>query len=124
VFCFDRRSGVLLAGQPTTKGKDVRTLIDPTGKRFGQEMFANVRDDDVIIVDYLFPKPNSTVPVAKESFVEGWGRRLRGRLLQCLYRCPGARRLVANGKGEACLRRRHAARSAGSPLQHMHQDSR
>jgi len=73
VFCFDRRSGVLLAGQPTTKGKDVRTLIDPTGKRFGQEMFANVKDDDVIVVDYLFPKPNSTVPVAKESFVEGLG---------------------------------------------------
>jgi hypothetical protein len=73
VFCFDRRSGVSFAGQPTTKGIDVRTLIDPTGKRFGQEMFANVRDDDVIIVDYLFPKPNSTVPVAKESFVEGLG---------------------------------------------------
>jgi len=73
VFCFDRRSGVLLAGQPTTKGKDVRTLIDPTSKRVGQEMFANVKDDDVIIVDYLFPKPNSTVPVAKESFVEGLG---------------------------------------------------
>ena len=73
VFCFDRRSGVLLAGQPTTKGQDVRTLIDPTGKRFGQEMFANVKDDDIIIVDYLFPKPNSTVPVAKESFVEGLG---------------------------------------------------
>jgi hypothetical protein len=71
VFCFDRRSGVLLSGQPTTKGKDVRTLVDPTGKRFGQEMFANVKDDDVIVVDYLFPKPNSTVPVAKESFVEG-----------------------------------------------------
>jgi hypothetical protein len=73
VFCFDRRSGVLLAGQPTTKGQDVRTLIDPTGKRFGQEMFANVKDDDVITVDYLFPKPNSTVPVAKESLVEGLG---------------------------------------------------
>ena len=73
VFCFDRRSGVLLSGQPSTKGKDVRTLIDPTGKRFGQEMFANVKDDDVIIVDYLFPKPNSTLPVAKESFVEGLG---------------------------------------------------
>ena len=73
VFCFDRRSGVLITGQPTTKGKDVRTLIDPTGKRFGQEMFANVKDDDVIIVDYLFPNPNSTVPVAKESFIEGLG---------------------------------------------------
>jgi hypothetical protein len=73
VFCFDRTSGTVLAGPPTAKGKDVRTLKDPTGKAFGQEMFANVMDGDVIIVDYLFPKPNSIVPVAKESFVEGLG---------------------------------------------------
>jgi hypothetical protein len=73
VFCFDRNSGTVLAGQPTTKGKDVRTFRDPTGNAFGQEMFANVKDGDVIIVDYLFPKPNSIVPVAKESFVEGLG---------------------------------------------------
>jgi len=51
----------------------VRTLKDPTGKMFGQEMFANVKDGEVITEDYMFPKPNSTVPVAKESFVEGLG---------------------------------------------------
>jgi hypothetical protein len=73
VFCFDRASGTILAGQPATKGRDVRAFRDPTGKAFGQEMFANVKDDDVLIIDYLFPKPNSTVPVAKESFVEGLG---------------------------------------------------
>ena len=73
MFCFDRRSGTILAGQPATKGRDLRAFKDPTGKAFGQEMFANVKDDDVMIVDYLFPKPYSTVPVAKESFVEGLG---------------------------------------------------
>jgi signal transduction histidine kinase len=73
VFCFDRRSGIVLAGPPTTKGRDIRTLRDPTGKMFGQEMFANVKDGDVITEDYMFPKPNSTVPVAKESFIEGLG---------------------------------------------------
>ena len=51
----------------------MRTLRDSTGKMFGQEMFANVRDGDIIIVDYTFPKPNSAVPVAKQSFVEGFG---------------------------------------------------
>jgi len=35
VFCFDRTSGTVLVGRPTTKGKDVRTLMDPTGNRFG-----------------------------------------------------------------------------------------
>jgi hypothetical protein len=73
VFCFDRRSGIVLAGPPTTKGRDIRTLRDPTGKMFGQEMFANVKDGDVITEDYMFPKPNSTFPVAKESFIEGLG---------------------------------------------------
>jgi hypothetical protein len=115
VFCFDRRSGVLLAGQPTTKGKDVRTLIDPTGKRVGQEMFANVKDDDVIIVDYLFPKPNSTVPVAKESFVEGLGDVACG----VGYYTTSAQAtgdLSRNGQGAPCLYRRHGARSVGIPL--------
>jgi hypothetical protein len=78
VFCFDRRSGIVLAGPPTTKGRDIRTLRDPTGKMFGQEMFANVKDGDVITEDYMFPKPNSTVPVAKESFIEGSGMSLAG----------------------------------------------
>src|SRR6516225_12445165 len=73
VFCFDRNSGVVLAGSPTTIGKDVRTAKDPTGKRFGQEMFAKINDGSLISVDYLFPKPYSTVPVPKESFVEGLG---------------------------------------------------
>src|SRR5215472_3378833 len=73
VFCFDRRYGTILAGQPRTKGKDVRTYTDPSGKSFGQEMFTNVNEGGVITVDYMFPKPNSDVPVDKESFVEGLG---------------------------------------------------
>jgi hypothetical protein len=51
----------------------VRTIRDATGKMFGEEMFANVKDGDIIIVDYMFPRPNSSVPVAKQSFVEGLG---------------------------------------------------
>ena len=73
VFCFDRRSGIVLAGPPTTKGKDVRTLKDPNGKMFGHEMFASVKDGEVITEDYMFPKPYSIIPVAKESLVEGLG---------------------------------------------------
>jgi hypothetical protein len=73
VFCFDRKAGTILAGQPATKGRDVRTYVDSTGKRFGQEMFANVRDGDITIVDYMFPKPDSIAPVAKQSYLEGLG---------------------------------------------------
>jgi hypothetical protein len=73
VFCFDRRTGTTLAGQPATRGQDVRTLRDSTGKMFGQEMFTNVKDGDITIVDYTFPRPNSPAPVAKQSFIEGLG---------------------------------------------------
>src|SRR5215469_11192038 len=73
VFCFDRNAGTLLVGPPWLRGKDVRTIKDSTGKMFGEEMFANVKDGDIIIVDYTFPKPNSTVPVPKQSFIEGLG---------------------------------------------------
>ncbi len=73
VFCFDRRSGIVLAGPPTVKGRDERTLRDSNGEMFGQEMFANVKDGEVMTEDYTFPKPNSTVPVPKQSFVEGLG---------------------------------------------------
>ena len=71
VFCFDRRAGTVLVGRD--QGKDVRTLSDANGKMFGQEMFANVRDGDITIVDYTFPRPNSPAPVAKQSFIEGLG---------------------------------------------------
>lgn len=73
VFCFDRAAGTLLVGPPRLEGQDVRTIRDSTGKWVGLEMFANVKEGDIIIVDYMFPKPNSTVPVAKQSFVEGLG---------------------------------------------------
>ena len=73
VSCFDRNAGTLLVGPPSLRGKDVRTISDSTGKMVGQEMFAKVRDGDIIIVDYMFPKPNSIAPVAKQSFVEGLG---------------------------------------------------
>lgn len=73
VFCFDRAAGTVLVGPPTVVGKDVRTIRDSTGKRFGEEMFAKVKDEDIIIVDYLFPRPNSITPVAKQSFIEGLG---------------------------------------------------
>jgi hypothetical protein len=73
VFCFDRRSGTILAGQPITKGKDIRTFKDPNGKAFGREMFAAINDGGVVTVDYMFPKPYSDVPVDKESYIEGLG---------------------------------------------------
>jgi hypothetical protein len=71
VFCFEIKSGLGLSGP--TKGKDLRTLKDSTGKAFGQEMVDKAKDGQVVTIDYMFPRPNTTDPVAKESFIEGIG---------------------------------------------------
>jgi signal transduction histidine kinase len=71
VFCFDRKSGTNLSGP--LKGKDMPALKDATGKAFGQEMFDKVKEGEVITIDYMFPRPSTTTPVAKESFVQGIG---------------------------------------------------
>ena len=62
VFCFDRKTGTVLAGQPATKGKDVRTYVDSTGKRFGQEMFANVRTATSTSSTICSPNPTRSFP--------------------------------------------------------------
>ena len=71
VFCTDRNSGISLNGP--LKGKDVRALKDPTGKPFTQEMLDKAKDGEVASADYIFPKPGTTTPVAKEAFIEGIG---------------------------------------------------
>jgi signal transduction histidine kinase len=71
VFCFDSKSGLNLSGP--LKGKDMKAVKDSTGKAFGQEIVEKAKDGSVVTVDYMFPRPNTTDPVAKESFIEGLG---------------------------------------------------
>jgi signal transduction histidine kinase len=69
-FCFNIADGLVLAGPATVKGKDTRTLKDPTGKAFGDEIYkAAAQDGKINEVSYMFPRPGATEPVAKVSFV-------------------------------------------------------
>jgi signal transduction histidine kinase len=61
VFCWN-------TAHPTLKG-DVRALKDKTGAAVGEMLFAAAKDGSVTTVDYYFPKPGGTEPVAKQSFV-------------------------------------------------------
>jgi signal transduction histidine kinase len=67
VFCWDTVTGQWTA-HPTLKG-DVRALKDKTGAAVGEMLFAAAKDGSVTTVDYFFPKPGGTEPVAKQSFV-------------------------------------------------------
>ncbi len=68
-FCFNISDGLTLAGPAAVRGKDVRTLKDPTGKTYGEDLYKAAQDGKITPVNYMFPKPGTTNPVAKESFV-------------------------------------------------------
>jgi len=73
-FCFELSDGKIPVAQKGTAaekllGTDIRALKDPTGKEFGKEIFAAGSKDGVTEVSYMFPKPGSTTPVAKISYV-------------------------------------------------------
>jgi len=72
-FCFRIADGKALASPVAVPaGTDVRTLKDPTGNTYGQELYAAAQkpEGQVTEVSYMFPKPGTTTPaVAKVSFV-------------------------------------------------------
>jgi signal transduction histidine kinase len=75
VFCTNAATGKFVAmGNTNAKellGQDVRTLKDPTGKPFGEEIYAAGQKSEGVIteVSYLFAKPSDPKPAAKTSFV-------------------------------------------------------
>jgi hypothetical protein len=65
----------------------VRTLKDPTGKNFGNALYAAAEKPEGQIDEVgpdLFPKPGTTEPVVEKFKLccEGWRSGLRRRLLQ------------------------------------------
>ncbi len=72
VFCYDMTDGKFTAHpNPALMGTDVRALKvkdDPLGQR----IFDTIKSSPaggVASVDYIFPKPGTTDPVPKQSFV-------------------------------------------------------
>jgi len=69
VFCFNTSDGKFMAHpNPALMGTDIRALKvkdDPLGQR----IFDQVKEATVSTVSYSFPKPGTTDPVPKESYV-------------------------------------------------------
>ncbi len=57
---------------PQLVGKDLSDLKDPLGRRFIAEMTTLVRERGAGFVNYHWPKPGSTEPVEKVSYVMGF----------------------------------------------------
>jgi hypothetical protein len=68
-FCFNIVNGVVTAGPAVVLGQDVRTLKDPTGKAFGEDLY-NAPREGTNEVSYMFPRPGTDLtPVEKVSFI-------------------------------------------------------
>jgi cytochrome c len=72
VFCYNMTDGAFTSHvNPAMMGKDVRTLKvgdDPLGQRIF-DTIKNAPEGSVSTVDYKFPKPGTTEPVPKQSYV-------------------------------------------------------
>jgi len=72
VFCYNMTDGKFTAHtNPALMGTDVRAIKvgdDPLGQRIF-DIIKNAAEGIVSTVDYKFPKPGTTDPVAKQSYV-------------------------------------------------------
>jgi cytochrome c len=72
VFCFDMATGKFNAhANPALMGRDSRN-IKLGGEPLGQRVFDVIKsgtEGTVSTVDYIFPRPGTTEPVPKESYV-------------------------------------------------------
>jgi hypothetical protein len=69
-YCFALNDGMVVTGQ--TRGNDIRTFKDPTGKAVGREIFdaAQKPEGEITEIRYLAPRPgDDRTPVAKVSYV-------------------------------------------------------
>jgi hypothetical protein len=69
VFCFNIADGKANAGPPNLIGTDIRMLKDKTGYAFGEHLLSDSVDGQITQVSYMFPRPSSTVPVQKVSYI-------------------------------------------------------
>jgi signal transduction histidine kinase len=69
--------GVITA-HPMLVGKQLRDLRDADGKMFGEEMLKVAEDGKIAEVKYKWPRPGSTQPMPKVSFITKIGDQVCG----------------------------------------------
>ncbi len=73
VFCFNIADGKFTAHQKAALiGTDTRDLKDKSGKAFGQDIYNAVKNESegqITEVSYMFPRPGTTDPVQKVSYL-------------------------------------------------------
>ena len=76
VFCYDMGTGKFTAHvNPALLGTDVKALKEKDGSPLGEKVFNATKPGTISTVSYNFPKPGTTDPVAKESYVTQVGNQ-------------------------------------------------
>jgi signal transduction histidine kinase len=75
VFCFDMTTRKFTAGIPSVVGTDVNALKEKDGSALGEKVLNAAKEGAVTTVAYNFPRPGTTDPVPKESFVARVGNQ-------------------------------------------------
>ena len=71
VFCYDMNTARFTAhgANQSLIGTDIKTLKEKDGSPLGEKIFNATRADTITTVAYSFPRPGTTNPVPKESYV-------------------------------------------------------
>ena len=77
-FCADASTGMFTA-HPTLRGQQMREIRDAAGNAFGEQIYrAGSTEGQVNEVSYAFPRPGSTAPAPKVSYVTRVGDQICG----------------------------------------------
>jgi hypothetical protein len=78
VFCFNAKDGKVTAhANPKMLGTDVRS-VQVKGDPLGQRLFDAAKPGATATVSYMFPRPGTSNPVPKESFITRIGSQACG----------------------------------------------
>ena len=79
VFCGDPDGMVSAHGaSPALVGTDLRKIIDRTGKKLGEAIYAVAMMGKISTVAYMWPRPGESKAVAKSSYVTKVGDQVCG----------------------------------------------
>jgi signal transduction histidine kinase len=78
VFCAAPDGKLEANANKALIGTDLRTTKDKAGKMFGKEMFDTAQEGKFTEVTYMWPKPGTTEPVQKVSYVTRIGDEICG----------------------------------------------
>jgi signal transduction histidine kinase len=59
----------MFTAHPSLVGKSLKDLKDKTGKALGEEIYAKAKEGQIAEVAYMWPRPGTTDPVQKVSYV-------------------------------------------------------